>query len=109
MPLFLTILTLLYQAVLSLTALPNGLLVSGSSDRSIRLWNIYQHTNTDTTTTSTNTTSGNTTASNPTTSGSNNSNSTYNTIDYTIKANINFTDACVKVLEGQKGSGCLIV
>ena len=91
-------LSLLCKAVLSLATLPNGLIVSGSSDRSIRLWNIYQHT-TDTTSACT-TNFGNTTASDHTTSGSNNSNSTYTTGDYNIKENINFTDACVRVLEG---------
>ena len=78
----------LYQAVLSLTTLPDGLIVSGSSDRSIRLWNIYQHTAYTTTS---------------------NTNSTYSTNDYAIKDNINFTNACVMVLEGQKVGGCLIV
>ena len=101
-------LSLLRKAVLSLATLPgpNGLIASGS----IRLWNIYQHTTDTTDTTSACTTNfGSTTASDHTTSGSNNSNSTYTTGDYTIKANINFTDTCVKVLEGQKVSVCLIV
>ena len=86
-------LSLLCKAVLSLATLPNGLIVSGSSDRSIRLWNIYQHT-TDTTTSN---------------SAGNTSGGTYNSSDYAMKENINFTDACVRVLEGQKVSGCLIV